>query len=331
MSILAARLYNRLARVEFDGLSDYDAALTAFEAASERLGTHPQHLEPGLLDLWLDTRMGMVFIHYWRDEPDQMPALLAEVRPVLEIEGVRRQKQARYHSLRFAWQLAERRHRVDEQVLAEARQALSAAEESGDYVQHSAAVMDIGFCLLFSGDLDGAEEWLTDALRMAERSGEAIRLALCACFLNLAALRRHDPAAVDVLAPRAMEAAYAASRPQYAATAKASLAWLAWKTGRISEVEGLAREALASWPANSWQPFHWVCLWPLVAARLAAGQVAGAIDAARRLLPAPQQRLPDDLETQVLAAIEVWEGGEPERAGETLAVALELAQELRYA
>ena len=121
------------------------------------------------------------------------------------------------------------------------------------------------------------------------------------------------------------------SRPQYAATAKASLAWLAWKTGRISEVEGLAREALASWPANSWQPFHWVCLWPLVAARLAAGQVAGAIDAARRLLPAPQQRLPDDLETQVLAAIEVWEGGEPERAGETLAVALELAQELRYA
>ena len=31
---LAARLYNRLARVEFDGIHDYDAALRAFEAAS---------------------------------------------------------------------------------------------------------------------------------------------------------------------------------------------------------------------------------------------------------------------------------------------------------
>ena len=72
-------------------------------------------------------------IHYWRDEPDQMPGLLDEVRPVLEIEGVRRGKHARYHSLRFGWQLAERRHRVDEEVLAEARQALSAAEESGEY------------------------------------------------------------------------------------------------------------------------------------------------------------------------------------------------------
>ncbi len=157
------------------------------------------------------------------------------------------------------------------------------AEESGDYVQHTGAVMDIGFCLLFYGDLDGAEEWLTDAFRMAERSGETIRLALCACYLNLAALRRHDPAAVTVLAPRAMEAAFAASRPQYVATAKASVAWLAWKTGHLSEVEGLAQDALSSRPANSWPPFHWVCLWPLIAARLAEGQVAVAVDAGRQL------------------------------------------------
>jgi eukaryotic-like serine/threonine-protein kinase len=328
---LAARLYNRLARVEFDGVHDYDAALRAFEAASERFGTRPQDLEPGLLDVWLDTRLGMVMIHYWRDKPDQMPGLLDEIRPVLETEGVRRGKRARYHSIRVNWQLTERRHRVDEQILAEARQALAAAEESGEYAEHSSAVFGLGFCLLWYGDLDGAEKWLTDALRMHERSGSSVGLALCTCYLNLAALRRHDPDAVALLAPRAMEAAYAASRPQYAATAKASLAWLAWKTGRLSEVEDLAHEALASWPANSWQPFHWVCLWPLIAARLAEGQVAGAVDAGRQLLPAPQQRLPDELEAEVNAAIEAWERDEPERAGEILAVALELAQRLRYA
>ena len=94
---LAARLYNRLGRVGVRRVHDYDAALRAFEAASERFGTHPQDLEPGLLDVWLDTRLGMAMIHYWRDEPDQMPALLAEVRPVFDTEGVRRGKHARYY------------------------------------------------------------------------------------------------------------------------------------------------------------------------------------------------------------------------------------------
>ena len=155
--------------------------------------------------------------------------------------------------------------------------------------------------------------------------------ALSLSYLNMAALRRNDPTAVAQLAPQAMEAAYASSRPQYAATAKASLAWLAWKTGRAAEVEALARDALVSWPANSWQPFHWVCLWPLVAVRLAAGQVTDAVQAARQLLPAPQQRFPDELEAELQAAIEAWENGEPERAKMTLAAALKLAQRLRFA
>jgi hypothetical protein len=56
-------------------------------------------------------------------------------------------------------------------------------------------------------------------------------------YLNLLALRRQDPAAVAVLAPKAIEAANEASRPQYAAMAKASLVWLAWWTGHPGKVE----------------------------------------------------------------------------------------------
>jgi hypothetical protein len=72
-------------------------------------------------------------------------------------------------------------------------------------------------------------------------------------------------------------------------------------------------------------------LWPLIAVRLSSGHVEAAIDGARQLLPAPQQRLPDELEAEVHSAIAAWEGGEPQRAAETVARALELAQELRYA
>ncbi len=171
-AFLAARLYNRLARVELD-CHEYAAAFSVFEAVLVRLGPHPEELEPGLLDLWLDTRMGMVAIHYWRDEPDEMPALLEEIRPVLEIRGVQPGKHHRYYMQVGMWQLAKKRHRIDDEVLATVRRALVAAEESGDQTEYAGAVFNQGVALALGGDLDGAREWLTKALRMAERTGNA--------------------------------------------------------------------------------------------------------------------------------------------------------------
>jgi hypothetical protein len=59
--------------------------------------------------------------------------------------------------------------------------------------------------------------------------------------------------------------------------------------------------------------------------------MAEAVDAARALLAAPQQRLPDELEDEVHTAISAFEHGKPDRAARTLARAVALAQELRLA
>jgi hypothetical protein len=94
----------------------------------------------------------------------------------------------------------------------------------------------------------------------------------------------------------------------------------------------LAREALELWAATvvsySW---YWLCLWPLVAVRVASGQVGEAVEAARQLLPAPQQRLPAELESAVEMAITAWEDGDTRCAEERLGKAVELAERLRYA
>ena len=253
-----ARLHNRLGWVELD-VHEYDAALSVFEAAAAELGSRPEALGPGVLDLWLDSQLGLGQVHYWRDEPDQIAAVLGRVSPVLETKGVPRRRQADYYGAVLLWQLTERRHRVDEEILDHAG-ALAAAEEASPQVNIGWAVFNLGFCLLWNGDLEGAEERLTEALRIAERIGALSMRALSISYLNLLALRRQDPTAVAFLAPQAIEAADAASRPQYAAMAKASLAWLAWRTGHTVEVEPRAREALASWTTTSWQPFHWICL-----------------------------------------------------------------------
>jgi len=54
--------------------------------------------------------------------------------------------------------------------------------------------------------------------------------------------------------------------------AKASLAWLAWRESRFAEVEARSREALVSWRTAVWHPFHWICLWPLIAVHLGRRQ-----------------------------------------------------------
>jgi hypothetical protein len=113
--------------------------------------------------------------------------------------------------------------------------------------------------------------------------------------------------------------------------AKASLAWLAWREGLFAEVEERAEEALSLWAKTTgWQPLHWICLWPLIAVRLASGHVLEAVDASRQLLEPSQQRLPDELEPVVEAARAAWDSGSPEVARAKLAQAVELAERLRY-
>ena len=337
--IQAARLHNRLGWAELDR-HEYVAAARAFEAALTGLGHVTQDMGPEILDLWIESQLGQAEIHYWQDEPDQLAAVLAIVGPWFEAEGAPVHRKADYLHTLMLWQLADRRHRVDDEVLENAKKVLAAKQQfpraagfrgRPAEVDVAWALFDVGFCSLWYGDLDGAEDTLTATLSIAERTGSAGMRALSLSYLNLAALRRDDSTAVGLLAPQAIEAACAASRPQYAATGKASLAWLAWKTGHRDEVEALAQEALGLWPATSWQPFHWVCLWPLIAVRLGDGEVTRAVEAARQLVQPPQQRLPDELEAEVQAAIEAGEHGELERARKTLVKALELAHQLRFA
>jgi hypothetical protein len=75
---------------------------------------------------------------------------------------------------------------------------------------------------------------------------------------------------------------------------------------------------------------NWVRLWPVVAARLAAGEIGPAVNAGRQMLDPSQQRFEEELEALLVAACAAWDNGQPERAGLSLSDALELAEALRY-
>jgi len=124
------------------------------------------------------------------------------------------------------------------------------------------AVWTLGFLLLWHGDLAEAQEKLEVSLAIAERAGGPVRRAVCLCYLNVTALRRHDVEAVRSLAPRALAAAQVARYPMYVAAARAGMAWLAWKDQSFEDVVTLATEALELWGATvaDTYPFKWLYL-----------------------------------------------------------------------
>jgi hypothetical protein len=193
-------------------------------------------------------------------------------------------------------------------------------------------LINLGHVLLWHGDLDEAKAKLEEAFAFHDRAGDGVFRAHCLDRLNLTALRRHDLEAVRALAARSMAAAEAVDYPEYVATAKATMAWIAWREERFEDVLSLAEEALKLWATNVVSyPFCFVGLWPFLAVRLAAGHVAEAVGSARQLLAPPQLRLPHELESAVQAGIAAWEERAPAVAGEMLGQAVDLAQRLRFA
>jgi hypothetical protein len=225
----------------------------------------------------------------------------------------------------------QQRYLIDEEILANTRRALAAAREGAPEHEVAWTVFLLGFFSLWHGDLSEAEEQLRVSLAIVDRIGDVVLRARCLCYLNVTALRRHDVEAVRSLAPEAMAAGKDAEYPEYVACAIATNAWLAWRDQRYEDVGPLADAALDLWGTTvvrySW---YWLCLFPLIAVRLSAGEIDEAVAASRQLLVPPQQRLPDELESILVSVGIAWDGGDRQGAADKLAAALDRAWDLRY-
>ena len=126
-ALQSALLHNKLGWLEV-GRDDYVAAADAFEAGLARLSNHLQARRPGRC--WLESQVGLAQVHYWQDEPDKLADLSTVLGPAFKAKGEPRHRQADYLGALLLWQLAERRHRVDNEVLDTARKGLAAARNS---------------------------------------------------------------------------------------------------------------------------------------------------------------------------------------------------------
>ena len=328
--VLAARAYCSLGQVE-TGDHRHEEAFAALDAAAELLEASADKNADDWVGTWLDVQFALAGVHYWRNEPELQAAVLARVRPVVEARGTARQKTHFYTSVGIQ-RFRASRYLVDESILADVRSGWAAAVEGGLENEFYVARFEVGFALLWRGDLIGAQAELEGALAVTRRAGDKPMELRCLTYLACARLRQHDVAAVKEMAPQNEELARAFVFPEYVGMARAMLSWVTWKEGRFAEAELLGQEALEKWRTGAAHyPFYWVALWPLMAVRHAGGRYEEAVAAARELLSPDQMRLPLELETTVDSAVAAWDSRQPEVARDRLGRALRLAELLDFA
>ena len=331
--VLRAHLHIRLGRLEMTRLN-YREATAAFDAAEGLLGGDVRQADDATADHWLELMLdGRADLHVIRLEPDLTLAILEQVRPLLEERGTPARR-ATFYRLYTLQRLLRNRLRVFDEDVADLRSAVTAAEHTGEDKDLGYATQFLGWALWLCGSLPEAEAELTNALRLAERTGETFLRGGTLLFLTLTALRRHDTEAVRALLPRTLSALREAGDHAAGRVARglAAAAWLAWQDGRPDEVSRLAAEIeereLTTFGTDAM--YRWVYLFPLLAARLRAGETGAAVTAARRLLDPSQMRLPDDLTAALADASESWADGKQPDTAQHLARALTLASASAY-
>jgi class 3 adenylate cyclase/tetratricopeptide (TPR) repeat protein len=337
-TLQAARLQWVLGSVEFQ-TGNYNATLAAHTAAEELIGAPALDDDQEWVDLWLFFQLWYKHLIYaQRGELERCAALIETARPVAQARATGQVTAFLYNALAFQ-HLRERRHRFDDQIVAEFRRAVDAArspEPPSLGSIHSERIRVplmnyLGIALTWHGDLDEARRVYDQALMIAEREGSPGARGAILVEMAITEFRMGDVDVVRDLLPKAKAAAATRGDPYHSVAAKGLEAWVAWRDGRLEEALALGTEALGLWQPNP--EFHPYCLafFPVAAAYLATGRAEQAVGTARRLLEPTHAALPDELEAVVQAGCDAWDRGEAEKAGKLLGEAVLLARDLGYA
>jgi DNA-binding SARP family transcriptional activator/tetratricopeptide (TPR) repeat protein len=308
----------------------YADALAACHRAEVALGERPDADDDRWWAEWLEVQVDRVWAHYWLAQWPEMNELVNKARPVVQERGSVASR-ARFLMASCLMHLRKDRYSVSDEMLANSREALAASEEWGSLKSRIDCQFELGFLHLWRREFDEAEENLQIALRLAETAGVLPMRTLGLTYLTILRRFRGQINEVRSYAMNAQAAAEAAHMPDYVAAAKGNQAWVAWRRPDLSAAEQRGQEALCIWRQSPLvYPFQWLALWPLITVVLARGREDEVWAYAQALLESTQQRLPDELNNALVAALQTKAEGRAGDARAHLDRALVLASEMGY-
>ena len=305
-------------------------ALAALARAEAALGPQPRPTPAWWWEESIQICMEQLSAHYYQAEVDEMTALMERLEPLVPRHGTPVQRAELFTHL-LERNLRRERYRLSEETLSYARAALAAYEEVGQSDRIADAKFNVGFVLLFRNQLEEALEVIDTALALTRRLGIASLEGICVAYRTLVYRKRGEVDETHRSCSEIVAGQSPVRRPEYLGLAHGNLAWVAWRRGDLGQVEEHAAAALRCWQqATVSYAMQWTALLPVVAARLAAGQIAAAVEDARRLLDPAQEQLAPPLAATLTQALAAWEQDDDQLTRDRLTATVGLARDLRY-
>ncbi len=310
-------------------------ALVCLESAVATLGpawpAEPAPADPTWVAEKIEIALQCLAAYYFSGDLEALSSLVEESGALVERSGTGEQRgifAAHYLALAFR----QERYRVSPATVAYAREHWGRLHRSGDGFLACEAEYQLGFALLWAGELDEAQRHLLHCAELADAARDHSHLVRALTYLTVVHRLRGEVEPARAAAERAIHQATLAHLPGYVAAGKATLAWVALRDGDAVAAEDHAREALDLWKAPSAFPFEWLARWPLAAVALAADppRLTEAAQQLVHMLDPGQQLLPERLAAVLAAAVDEATTVAPETLLRDLQTARREAAALNY-
>jgi hypothetical protein len=327
--LIRARLQRKSANV-WIVRQDFERARQLFDEAETALGDAGADRPVEQWSEWILIQLDCAWMLYLSSQIDEVIARAEKARPVIERYGTALQRSRFFSSLSQAGFLRDRFITSDE-TLALRMEAYKAWQESDSAVDTGRVIFGVGFCHLWRGEYEEAEQALLYGLSLVEKTGDLVTQTMYVTYLTMLNRKLGKLDEVKRLVAHSLDLAVKTQMKNYVGMAMANLSWIAWREGRHAELKQHAREAMNQWSVVKIQyPFHWAAQWPLLAVATKEGRINDAADCARNMLSPDQQLLPAALTVALEQAIEAFEHGQTGQGQTQFEEAIRLAGQTGY-
>jgi predicted ATPase/class 3 adenylate cyclase len=291
----------------------------AAHVAAERMLESSSSRDASWWQAWIDVKLAQAHFFYFQAELDDLARVIAELRPVVGERGTPVQQLELMHVI------AQDRFRRERYVLsAETEELVREMYRRSLELEDLYAEFSLGFCLLWRGKFEEAEENLLRSLEASRRDGHAVVETRCLVYTLVSRRLRSDVEGARALL---VELEALDDLHGYQGLVGGNAAWIAYRDGDLDRATRLAEQALVEWAAEKRggvTVFQWSARFPLLGVALERGRVEEALAQAEAMLDEAQQPLPARLR-------ELLEPAVRDRDASSLAAALDAARAVGYA
>lgn len=293
----------------------YDHALAhkALDLAEAALGMRDEGDIPEVVQERLQVQLGRIQLFYWEGRPEKMEVLFQQIEAEIYARG-RVDQQITLLSMQFMTRLRQERYRLSAETVEIARRRLILTESHSSRYEQAVAKFQVGFGLLWHGDITEARVCLTRALGATEQVGSRIWQIRSLAYLGIADRMLGNLDQVQEETQQMFELCSILNEHTYRGIGLSNLGWLAWRQGDFEKAGRLCSQANEVWNEFGGNAFHWLSNWVLLAIAVERRDFEGAATVSNAFIqPQPTDQHPMQPAADCLRqAFSTWQAGDTE-------------------